>query len=909
MLNNFRQFFSTATSSHSEPYEYQLRLAAITENSPMSLAITASTGAGKTAATSIAWLWNRCAKQRVEHHHSWPRRLIYCLPMRSLVTQTRDEVDKWLRNLKRASLIDEDVFAYTLMGGNVQQDWEMRPEVPAILIGTQDQLLSRALNRGYAMSRRRWPMHFGLLNNDCLWILDEVQLMGPGLATALQLEAFRSYSIAGKKYFDTERPCVCWYMSATANRRMLTTREWRNEGGDRRPNDFEFRLSDAEKANQHSPLGQRRFATKKLECQPGWNLVEVDAAERVLKKHLEMITALTGATDGVPRRTLVICDRVERARILFRRLGALASSDNQQLDLVLLHSRFRPKDRDAQMERLKTPNGKNGGQIVVATQVVEAGVDVSSGILWSEIAPLPSIIQRLGRLNRAGEFGYAGISPAGWTPTAFIVGLNLPELPLRASKDIKEKHDSDVTKCYLPYERGECEESLTALQRITDASPDGLETGLRDDLDRALKPPTYSLLRHELLDFFDTDSNVSLGYTDVSPFIRGTDPETDVYVLWRSWDGNEPPFGFDVQSEEICQVPIWKLKGKDGLETWRRGYVWKDRDIGWLPATSENLFPGATLLLPISAGGYDDVTGWTGDSSNPSSDRYVEPSKPTDEEMRSRLNDGWQSLAAHTADVLGEVNRILVELRVPTDSPLANAIVEAVRWHDYGKNVARWQDATRKLARAAGLVWPDCIKPIAKFSFKNSPNLLGKTGGDLRLAIREIDRSFAPKLRHEVASALALRQHHRSNGGTPNIHELLAEYLVMSHHGYVRKVLRDELPSEPSLVASTKNDEVRGIEEGTSVSGCEVLGEKLPDTDSLSIECRKMGRCEDGSESWTKSVLRLLDEFGPFRLAFYEAIFRAADWRASADPKTEVIHAAVDLQAGVQSTAVQGANS
>ncbi len=905
---DFDTFFATACPGRS-PFDYQRRLGTRWESAElgaMSLAITAPTGAGKTAAVALAWLWNRCATPCAGSQALWPRRLVYCLPMRTLVTQTRDEVDRWIHNLKEASLISHDVSAYTLMGGNIQEEWELRPESNAILIGTQDQLLSRALNRGYAMSRRKWPMHFGLLNNDCLWVLDEVQLMGPGLATALQLEAFRSEVIDGKKYFGAERPCVCWYMSATANRRMLTTREWRSEGGDRRPNDFEFGLSDAEKADQHSPLGQRRFATKRLECQPGWNLEEDSAAERILERHREMVATLNGAADEVPRRTLVICDRVERARILFERLRALASSGDQQIDFVLLHSRFRPSDRDAQMERLKTPNAKKGGQIVVATQVVEAGVDVSSGILWSEIAPLPSIIQRLGRLNRAGEFGHAGASSVGWTPIAFIVGLKLPEPRPKETKEDKEKRERDS---YLPYERDECKQAFDSLQRITDASPDGLETGLSDDLDRVLKPPAYSLLRHELLDFFDTDSNVSLGYTDVSPFIRGTDPETDVYVLWRSWVGDQPPFSFDVQAQEICQVPVRKLKGKGGLETWRRGYVWKGRDIGWQPANSENVFPGATLLLPISAGGYDDVTGWTGDSSNHPSDRYVEPTRPTDEEMLSRLNDGWQGLAAHTEDVCGEAMRILAGLQQPLDSLLAKAIVEAVRWHDYGKNVARWQDATRKLANAAGLVWPDGIKPIAKFSFNNSPILRGKTGNELRLAIRELERVFAPKLRHEVASALALRQHHRRDGHTPDIHELLAEYLVMSHHGYVRKVLRDELPRDPTRAASSKRDEVRGIEEGTAVTGSEVLGKKLPDTESLSIECRKMGRCEDGAESWTKSVLRLLDEFGPFRLAFYEAIFRAADWRASAEPKTEVIHAEISSPPVPQTTATQGANS
>ena len=47
-----------------------------------------------------------------------------------------------------------------------------------VIVGTQDQLLSRALNRGYSMSRFRWPVHFGLLDNDCLWVMDEIQLMG-----------------------------------------------------------------------------------------------------------------------------------------------------------------------------------------------------------------------------------------------------------------------------------------------------------------------------------------------------------------------------------------------------------------------------------------------------------------------------------------------------------------------------------------------------------------------------------------------------------------------------------------------------------------------------------------------------------------------------------------------------------
>jgi CRISPR-associated endonuclease/helicase Cas3 len=77
------------------------------------------------------------------------------------------------------------------MGGQDADEWDLHPECPAILIGTQDMLLSRALNHGYGMSRYRWPMHFGLLNNDALWVSDETQLMGVGVETSAQLDGFR----------------------------------------------------------------------------------------------------------------------------------------------------------------------------------------------------------------------------------------------------------------------------------------------------------------------------------------------------------------------------------------------------------------------------------------------------------------------------------------------------------------------------------------------------------------------------------------------------------------------------------------------------------------------------------------------------------------------------------------------
>lgn len=931
--DQFKTLFQCATG-FGEPYMYQQNLA--TAGDTVSKLLCVPTGLGKTAAVILAWIWRRRFSGESIRNQT-PRRLVYCLPMRVLVEQTFGETVRWLDRLGllagetnwentggdglptrssrltryEANPADERatewakehsdlgtgrIAIHLLMGGEERTDWALWPERDAILIGTQDMLLSRALNRGYAARRPRWPMEFGLLNNDCLWVFDEVQLMGPGLATGLQLEAFRSDEIGGARYFGTERACVSWYMSATASRRLLTTREWRTAGGDKRPSDFVFELSPSERNDRQGVLGQRRLATKQLRCQPSWSLEDENAAERIASRHQEMLQTLVDAPHELPRRTLVVCNTVDRARVIH---AALTSElgENAERILVLLHSRFRPADRAQQQDRLKDTLDAKVGQIVVATQVVEAGIDLSSAVLWADIAPLPSIVQRLGRLNRAGEFGHDGQAVHGWTPCAVVLGVPLPPTPAKPTKEEKEKHEKAATRAYLPYDRTECEAAQKSLNGVSDASPANLEAQLRSALGDALAPPAYSLQRHELLDFFDTDSNLSLGYTDVSPFVRGIDPETDIYVVWRDWEGNVPPYDFDIGRHEICQIPIWQVIGKGGLSTWYQGFVWQGREQdgdsqsarrgGWQSATRDKLLPGATLLLPTGAGGYDVALGWTGDETSQVSDLYEPSSAPTDEDLLASLERGWQSIESHTTDVQScwDTIRELLDL---DDKQLCAAIDEAILWHDYGKVIDGWQDATRRVAEDAGLVWPTEIAPIGKFSFYESPLRAGLAGAVLRQKVWSLKQCFRPRLRHEVVSALALRQYHRRDGHEPATHGLLAEYLAMSHHGYVRKTLRDELPRNPSKLRR-EGDTVRGIPDGASVDAVSIAGQHLPATPVLSIACRQMGRRPDGEESWTRSVLRLLDHFGPFRMAYYEALIRAADCRASAEPQTNVM--------------------
>jgi CRISPR-associated endonuclease/helicase Cas3 len=96
-MMTFDEFFEAATKH--APYDYQRRLAGGDAGRPCeSHLINVPTGLGKAAAVVLAWLWNRLAPalnplprqnevtagQPSTINQTWPRRLLYCLPMRTL---------------------------------------------------------------------------------------------------------------------------------------------------------------------------------------------------------------------------------------------------------------------------------------------------------------------------------------------------------------------------------------------------------------------------------------------------------------------------------------------------------------------------------------------------------------------------------------------------------------------------------------------------------------------------------------------------------------------------------------------------------------------------------------------------------------------------------------------------------
>ncbi|HEX6026130.1 MAG TPA: CRISPR-associated helicase Cas3' [Solirubrobacter sp.] len=754
------ELFRAATGF--EPYEYQRSLAA--RATPPEV-IEVPTGAGKTFAALIPWLADPGA----------PRRLVYALPMRSLVEQTASVVRAALARVGAA----EAVPVHTLMGGVEVADWRGYPDQRMVLVGTIDMLLSRALNRGYGESRFTWPVSFGLLNSDCRWVFDEVQLMGPARTTSAQLAGLR-------RKLGTALAAETIWMSATVDLEALETVDHRLRGD-------VVRLSAEDR---RGALAKRLNAVKTVTRVDLSAVKAGDLGKRIAEVAVEC--------HQLGERTLVVVNRVETAQAIH---GVLAKRRGDRLPaLVLVHSRYRPPDRAARMAEALAAPGPNG-TIVVATQVVEAGIDMSSACLITETAPFSSMVQRFGRCNRAGELAEAS-----------VVWLD------RGSLDVK------AAAPYDPADLAAAGEAFAGLVGRS-ASPACLEQ-LRVPETR---PVDAVLRRVDLLDLFDTAPDLSGADVDIAPFVR-EDDERNAFVFFRAveLDQRRLTDQSSPHRDELVSVP------RDAV-TKRARWVFDHVDGEWVRLRdNDRIAAGSTVLLAISDGGYDAQLGWTGNKKH-----VPEPLPPSGREAESIGSDDgssvgrWVALDRHLADAEREASRLVEDL----PAELADAVCAAAAMHDIGKAHPAFQEML--------------LNTIADEDARRQR----KTSGVWAKSANSGGKHVRPYFRHELASALAL------DGST------LRRYLVAAHHGRVRMSIRPAPGERHPAGESTR----------FALGVCD--GDRLPQVQTARgvIPARTLDLSEmELGGGWTAAAAALLEELGPFRLAYLEALVRIADWRASA---------------------------
>jgi len=186
-------------------------------------------------------------------------------------------------------------------------------------------------------------------------------------------------------------------------------------------------------------------------------------------------------------KVLWVCNTINRAMHTFGIASQLG------LPVEPFHSRYRYRDRLARQRKVIDGFApEKPAMLAVTTQVAEMSLDLSADLLVSETAPVPAMIQRLGRLNRFEEI------PKQPAPALFITPENLlpyqedlwqgAEEWLNMLCDRQPKAQSDVAKAFI---------DITS-QNTSDIRPaprcewlDGLWSSLKDK--RAVEEASYAI--------------------------------------------------------------------------------------------------------------------------------------------------------------------------------------------------------------------------------------------------------------------------------------------------------------------------------------------------------------------------------------------------------------------------------
>ena len=696
-----------------ELYPYQVQVARLLR-SGKSVLLQAPTGAGKTLAALWPFLeaWDR------DDPEAFPRQAIYSAPMRVLANQFQAETQRLIQYLRTPVLP-----RITIQTGEQPLDPEFQGD---LIFATLDQTLSSLLGVPYSLSVSRTNVNVGAVLGSYL-VFDEFHLF-PYEATLTLLQLLRQ--------IGQITPFVL--MTATFSETLLQRMQnILNASGI----PVETLIVSPEEAKTIATRGglppkERRFF---VEAHP---LMDPETgehrAEQVLTRH--------------NRRSLVVLNTVERAQAFYQSLleaGArpvpltsliseeeyaqslrdtLQTTGNSGQDaspwahliervrthllaqgdgpwVMLLHSRFERKHRRFKEELLRAlwgPRGLTSDQpslIVVATQVVEVGLDISAEVLHTESAPAAAVLQRAGRCARyPGEQGRVYIYP----------------VPLDA-----RDHPNYAPYAQTSIERETCERSWQAFQKRH-----GQIIGFPEEqaiVNEAHTKQDEALLR----DLDEKEGSIWGGIRDAlvlggmwarSELIRNTLTSRTVIIYNAPSEDEKPPFGREGFSLHIGTLrkalkvlndlqksmkdpPEWtlrRLEVRSGEGEVEDAYLWLDVE------TEKDLKGAFFLAVHPRLAAYDAERGFRlgieSDGQYESPKAVQVPKERPDygsyqlecyhehiAQMRRVLRTGpWEERFAWPAKRLAHV------LGVPKEQ-LWQALYLAIALHDAGKLQKEWQ--------------------------------------------------------------------------------------------------------------------------------------------------------------------------------------------------------------------------
>lgn len=239
-----------------------------------------------------------------------------------------------------------------------------------IMVTTVDQLLMTAFN-----ANKRWSVIMGEVMGGAI-IFDEIHAYDGHMLALLERIAreLRDYS-------------TVLFMSATMPKNLIDflSKLLDMDGENHVVKDTAL-LQNAR--NEYIPIVDNKGIYKPL--------IE---KEKISKKVIEDIETFIDND----KRVAIVCNTVKASQEVYKQLKNNKNTSDKTI--MCLHSRFIAKDRREKEKKLEKDKAKSRKeqswpQVLVATQVIECGMDIDYDVLFTEGAPLEAIIQRAGRINR-----------------------------------------------------------------------------------------------------------------------------------------------------------------------------------------------------------------------------------------------------------------------------------------------------------------------------------------------------------------------------------------------------------------------------------------------------------------------------------------------------------------------------
>jgi CRISPR-associated endonuclease/helicase Cas3 len=497
------------------------------------------TGLGKTMVIAI-WLIAR------GRNAALPRRLIYVVDRRTVVDQATDLAELLQRNVP-SSLASLSNLAISTLRGQLadNREWSRDLSRPAIVIGTVDLIGSALLFSGYRSSYKRRPMEAGLLGQDSLLVLDEAHLSKPfeDLVKSIERDGPFQKDREGKPH---GAPMKVVRMSATSG----NAKEEHVFRLDTDPNSEAFDLwSDRdENGKEKNPVKQRFGAKKRL------TITTISEKDDLKTKLADAAVELAQSPRLVGKRIVVFVRKPDDEKAVARavRDHVAESVDDSgpkpkkikntpyASDVELLTGTLRGLERDKLVERpvfkerwlngdLKPDDPANQGPVLlVCTSAGEVGFDLNADHMVCDAAPLDSMIQRLGRVNRRG-MGTAIVQ-------VFVEPPSGKKKEAEAGKHTIDSASANAIEALKQLPEAVPLDADTRSGKIYDTSSLALSRLAKPDNALSPKPPIVELT-DILLDAWSLTSITEPmpGRPEVGPWLRGiADEQAQTTVAWRA---------------------------------------------------------------------------------------------------------------------------------------------------------------------------------------------------------------------------------------------------------------------------------------------------------------------------------------------------------------------------------------